>query len=156
MAERKYPRLKLDEYNKPVICSVCGGHMSFQGVGEYQCDKCGNLEYDAYGKVRLYIEQHPHNSRVADVEAGTGVPRKLIRQMLQDERIEVAPDSTVFLQCEICRRSIRSGKYCPECAMRVKQSEELKNAKNNHSSMMHGYGKHRGDETGAKRFTRET
>lgn len=45
-------------YNRPTYCAECGGVMVFKGVGEYQCEKCGYLDYDDYGKVRNYIEKH--------------------------------------------------------------------------------------------------
>ena len=49
---------KVNTYNRPTYCEKCGGVMVFKGVGEYECEKCGALEYDDYGKVRNYIEKH--------------------------------------------------------------------------------------------------
>ena len=48
--------LRMDEYNRPKTCEKCDGVMVFMGVGEYQCEDCGAIAYDDYGKVRLYIE----------------------------------------------------------------------------------------------------
>ena len=48
----------IDIYNRPSVCSVCGGKMLFVGVGEYHCERCKNVEFDDYGKVRNYIEEH--------------------------------------------------------------------------------------------------
>ena len=50
--------LRMDEYNRPKTCEKCDGVMVFMGVGEYQCEDCGAIAYDDYGKVRLYIEGH--------------------------------------------------------------------------------------------------
>ena len=40
---------KVNTYNRPTYCEKCGGGMVFKGVGEYECEKCGALEYDDYG-----------------------------------------------------------------------------------------------------------
>lgn len=149
-------KLHLGDYNKPIVCNVCGGHMVFKGVGEYQCEKCGNLDYDDYGKVRAYIETHPNQSQMQMIEEYTGVPRKIIRQMLREERLEVAADSTVFIQCEICKKSIRSGRYCPECAQKVRIREGLeREQKEKKKQKMQGFGHHREAQEGEKRFRRE-
>lgn len=148
-------KIHLEDYNKPIICDVCGGRMVFKGVGEYQCENCGNLEYDDYGKVRTYIETHPHERMMSDVEKNTGVSRKVIRQMLREERIEIAADSTIFLQCEICKKSIRSGRYCPECAKKVRAQEEMEKAKKGHRNTLQGFGHKQREEEGEKRFHRE-
>lgn len=41
----------------PQRCKLCFGRMIFKGVGEYQCEECGYLDYDDYGKVRNYVEK---------------------------------------------------------------------------------------------------
>lgn len=149
-------KLHRGDYNKPVACNVCGGHMVFKGVGEYQCEKCGNLDYDDYGKVRAYIETHPDQSQMAMIEEHTGVQRKIIRQMLREERLEVAADSSVFIQCEICRKSIRSGRYCPECAKKIHAKEELERIeKEKKQKKLQGFGHRREEQEGEKRFRRE-
>lgn len=60
-----------DRYHVPNTCPECGGEMVYKGVGEYQCEQCKAVVYDDYGKVRLYVEQHP-GATIADTEAATG------------------------------------------------------------------------------------
>ncbi len=108
--------------DKPTICEECGGGMVYRGVGEYACELCGALAYDDYGKVRNYIEQHPGATQ-SDVSAATGVSTARIRQLLIEERIEVTPNSPIFMHCALCGADIRSGKYCEACAQKVKQDE---------------------------------
>lgn len=149
-------KLHMGDYNKPVVCNVCGGSMIFKGVGEYQCEKCGNLDYDDYGKVRAYIETHPEQSQMQLIEERTGVPRKIIRRMLRDERLEIAVDSTVFIQCEICKKSIRSGRYCPECAKKAYAKEELERMRREKKKQkLQGFGHRAEEQEGEKRFRRE-
>lgn len=140
------------KFDKPSNCSLCDGKMIFKGVGEYRCEDCRNLEFDDYGKVRNYIESH-HGATAAEVERAVHVRQKVIRQMLKEERFEIAANSNVFMSCEICGAEIRAGKVCKACAATYdkKQIESMmkKNA-------FKGIGMKRSEgETGAKRFTRE-
>jgi tRNA(Ile2) C34 agmatinyltransferase TiaS len=140
-------------YHVPKECEKCGSAMIFKGVGEYQCEKCGFIAFDDYGKVRIFLEQHPGaNSR--DVEEGTGVSGRAIRQMLREDKLEVAPDSKVFIRCEICGRNIRSGMFCPECEVKYRYLME-ENAKRRQNKTMQGFGMERlKGEKGEKRFVR--
>lgn len=138
-------------YNTPTTCSKCGGALYFAGVGEYKCEKCRNVEYDDYGKVRCYIEQH-HGANAAEIEAAVGVKQKAIRQMIKDSKLEVAANSKSFLRCELCGTNIRSGRYCSTCETIKQRSEETANKKKNKAQ---GFGVSTGGESGAKRFKRE-
>ena len=106
----------------PSICPDCGGTMVYKGLGEYICDKCAKQVLNDYGKVRNYIEQHPGATQ-ADVAMNTGVSQGKIRQMLIEEKLEVTPNSPIFLHCALCNAEIRSGKYCEACAQKLKQDE---------------------------------
>lgn len=147
-------RLQLEElYNIPRVCKKCGGVLVFKGVGEYRCEDCGELDYDDYGKVRMYIEEH-RGATAAQIEAAIGVSQRSIRQMLKDGRLEVTKDSRTFLKCEICGKAIRSGQYCPECEVAVHrnlEAEQRAQIKKN----IHGAGMGQKGEEGQRRFMRE-
>lgn len=152
MSERHHGGLiSLENYHRPSHCALCGGIMIFKGVGEYECEDCKYRDYDDYGKVRLYIEQH-RGATAVEVEKATGVSQKTIRQMLHEGRIEVAADSKAFLHCEICGADIRSGRYCSKCMTSAnrKFEEEVRNKKK-----MQGFGASIQGESGAKRFIRK-
>lgn len=107
----------------PGNCSACGGKLNYRGLGEYACEDCGNIEYDDYGKVRAYLEQHP-GALQGEVSRATGVPANRIRGLLQQERIEIAAGSGMFLYCEMCGAKIRSGIRCPACEAKFKADAE--------------------------------
>lgn len=113
----------VDQYHIPRECKVCGGVMIFKGVGEYHCEKCNAVDYDDYGKARLYIEEHP-GATAAQIEENMGVSQKTIRLMLKDGRLEIKEDSKTFLRCEVCGKNIRSGQFCPECEKNVHRKIE--------------------------------
>lgn len=143
----------LDVYNRPVECPECGGVMVFKGCGEYRCEKCKYVDYDDYGKVRNYVEK---NSGVTMAQAAdaTGVKQKTIRTMLKESRLEVADGSAVYLKCEMCGISIRSGRVCSKCEVEYNKRVEER-ARKQQAKMMAGFGMERGNaEEGAKRFRR--
>lgn len=143
-------KLGFDEYHRPKLCEKCGGVMVFKGVGEYECENCGALAYDDYGKARLYIEKHK-GATASQIEAATGVKQRTIRLMLKEGRLEVTADSKMFLHCEICGKPIRSGRFCPECeAGQHRRLEEQQRRERQNS--MQGYGKGKEEVSGEKRF----
>ncbi|MDR0220255.1 MAG: hypothetical protein LBI54_02490 [Lachnospiraceae bacterium] len=143
----------LIDIDRPTICALCGGVMVFQGLGQYKCEKCGDLEYDDYGKVREFIEEHP-GANVAQIAENTGVTRKNINKMVKEERFEIRKDSKTFLLCEICGIPIRSGYVCKNCEATYHQQYEEEVRK---SKIKGGYGVADPSEfaEGAKRFKRE-
>lgn len=144
----------MDEYNRPKRCPACNGVLVFKGVGEYQCEDCKSVEYDDYGKVRLYIEQH-RGVNAAEIEAGTGVKQRSIRNMLREERLEVTKDSRSFLKCFVCGKDIRFGKYCPECKIQYHRNLEAKERVKRNLDLA-GFGmEDRKFEEGEKRFSRK-
>ncbi len=143
----------LDYYNIPRVCKQCGGVMIYKGVGEYHCEKCDFVDYDDYGKVRLYIESH-HGATAAEIEFAVGVPQRTIRQMLRDSRIEIAEGSKMFLHCEMCNKEIRSGRYCVECEVKMHRSLEAEQREMLRRDGA-GYSKQRDADEGRRRFMRE-
>ncbi len=113
------------KYKRPANCSKCSGNLRYVGIGEYECENCKNIELDDYGKVRTYIEEN-RGATQSEVSQATGVEVNTIRQMLREEKIEIAPNSVIFLQCEGCGAKIRSGKYCDACEGKAKKEEKTK------------------------------
>ncbi len=147
-------RAWIDYYHVPHSCKQCGGVMVFKGVGEYHCEDCGFVDYDDYGKVRLYIEGH-RGATAAEIESATGVSQRTIRQMLRESRIEIAEGSKTFLHCEMCGKNIRSGRFCPECEVKVHRSFEEQQRERLQKGAK-GFGlQQRNVEEGQKRFRRE-
>ncbi|MBO5337140.1 MAG: hypothetical protein J6A94_08460 [Lachnospiraceae bacterium] len=143
----------LNGYNVPTNCKKCGGIMIFKGVGEYQCEDCGSLDWDDYGKVRNYIEKH-RGATAAQIEAEIGVSQRSIRKMLKESRIEIAEGSKSFMHCEVCGKEIRSGRFCHECEMRVHRNMEEQYREALRKDVK-GYGTNEGGDTGHRRFMRE-
>jgi len=147
-------RLTLDEYHRPTFCKLCEGVMIYKGIGEYQCEECGEFAYDDYGKVRNYLEKHK-GANVAEISEITGVSHKSIREMIKDNRFEVIDNRGGYIRCERCGANINSGRYCKECEVEYHRQIESEARLRRTSSL--GVGKAGGTtgEEGSKRFTRE-
>lgn len=143
----------LDMYNIPRVCKECGGVMVFKGVGEYRCEDCGAVDYDDYGKVRSYIEEHK-GATAAQIENAVGVSQRTVRRLLKDGRLEIAEGSNVYLRCELCGKEIRSGQYCPECEIKVHRNLEAKQRELMNKNAR-GFGFEQKGEEGQKRFRHE-
>lgn len=144
--------LSEDKYHIPRVCKRCHGVLVYRGVGEYRCEDCGEIDYDDYGKVRNYIEEH-RGATAAQIEASIGVSQRIIRQMLKDGRIEVTADSRTFLKCEICGNPIRFGRLCAECETNVHRRLEEQQREQNRSQIQ-GFGMGLRGDQGQKRFER--
>ena len=140
-----------DGYNIPRTCVKCGGVMVFRGLGEYRCEDCGELTYDDYGKVRNYIDEH-NGATALQVEEATGVSQKVIRRLLRDGRLQVAEGSKTFLLCDMCNKPIRSGRYCPECEMKIHRGLEAKQREISHKNNVQGFSANRKGDEGQRRF----
>lgn len=143
----------VDYYHVPRQCEKCGGVMVFVGVGEYHCEDCEHVQYDDYGKVRMHIEKNP-GATAYDVEMATGVKQRTIRQMLKENRLEIADSSKVMLFCEYCKKPIKSGRLCVECEKRLHrklESEQRQRIVHN----MAGIATNHGGEQGQRRFVRD-
>lgn len=147
----KMANFELDSYNRPANCSVCGGIMLFKGVGEYACEDCKKVEFDDFGKVRLFIESHK-GSNAAQIEEGTGVKQRAIRQMLREQRLEVTMDSKAFLHCDVCGVNIRSGRFCQKCEANYHRKIEESNRT---KKSMKGVAMGNNTDAGTKRFERK-
>ena len=126
------------DLHKPSTCEKCGDSMKYKGIGEYVCEGCGHVMYDDYGKVRSYLESH-RGATQGETAQATGVAPNVIRQFLRDDKIEIAPNSAVFIFCESCGTPIRSGRLCSACER---------------AGSVKGFGKATGGSSGARRFSR--
>lgn len=100
--------------NKPVNCDLCGCKLFYTGSGRYECRDCGNVMYDEFGKIKLYLEENGIRP-AAEVSKATGVSQAIIKLFLKKGKLEIPENSKYYLSCEKCSCAIRYGRYCPDC-----------------------------------------
>ncbi len=145
----------IKDEGKLTNCEKCGGRLTYKGVGEYVCDECHVICYDAFGKVRNYIEEH-RGANIAEISRDTHVSTAMIRQFVRDERLSIAANSAIRLHCELCGADISSGYLCLSCKSRHAGWGEMSQS----SALSRGGAKGvstaapKGDAHGTKRFNR--
>lgn len=148
-------RIYLDNINRPTYCKSCGGIFVYCGLGEYECEDCGNIEFDDYGLVRGYLEVHK-GANVSEISDRTGVSHRNIREMIKDHRFELVDSRGGYLRCELCGENIKSGRMCTKCETEYHRQVEAQARLNRNNfkqvSVFSGE-RHEGD-IGRKRFER--
>lgn len=145
--------LYLKDPSVPTSCKECGGEIEYMGLGSYKCKECGHMMYDDYGKVRNYLDAHKGATQ-AEVSFETGVSQHKIRQMIKEEKFEIAQNSAVFMFCELCGATIRSGRFCENCAKKIAMAE-AKTDRRATAQNMSGFGGLSKGDSGARRFSRD-
>lgn len=139
--------IKMILENRPVVCSKCGASLYYKGSGRYVCSSCKNNEYDDFGKVKLYLDEHGV-STAGIISEATGVSMRKLNLMLREGRVEIPDGSKYYIKCEKCGCEIRYGHYCPDCVRRT--ANDLKQA-----FYVEGMGE-KPRNTGSMRFCNET
>ena len=126
--------------NRPYKCEKCEGKMLYIGSGAYRCKNCGYTALDVYGKVKAFLDEYGTQPALVISDA-TGVPLKILNELLKEGRLQLPAGSKIFLKCEKCGCALRSGRYCRECALETFRGieglliedagERVKNSKEN-------------------------
>lgn len=105
--------------NKPITCE-CGGKYFHFGGGKYKCQNCNEITYDDFGKVKKFLDENGPMPILA-ISSATGVSSEIIEFLLKDGRVEIIEGSKYYLQCSKCGCSIRSGRFCVDCARELSE-----------------------------------
>ena len=83
---------KLVTRPKPTRCSKCGSPLQFKGRGTYECEKCGATEYDEFGLINRFLEEHgPSPAPV--ISRALGIPIAQVKELISQGRLEPIPGS---------------------------------------------------------------
>ena len=120
---------------KTVLCEKCGGIVKFRGSGRYECEDCGYVFLDDFGKVREFLEKRGP-SNIMEISYATGIEKTVISKLLMDGRLQVTQLHGEGKKCLRCGIPIARGKYCAECEKTIpKTRRTVKDPKNDDSKM---------------------
>lgn len=94
-------------------CRNCGAIFNYV-AGAKICPACKESLEAKFQEVKQFIEDHP-GVGITQVSRECDVEQQQIQQWLREERLEVTESSAIYLNCESCGASIRSGRYCDKC-----------------------------------------
>lgn len=95
-------------------CRKCGSLFNYLS-GPPICPACREKLEEKFQEVKSYIRDNK-GAGIQEVAEACSVEVSQIRQWLREERLELAADSALYLNCESCGTPIRSGRYCEKCA----------------------------------------
>ena len=83
-------------------------------MGQNYCPACKEKLEEKFQEVKRYIQKNT-GVGIQEVATACDVETSQIRQWLREDRLELATDSALYLNCESCGQPIRSGKFCEKC-----------------------------------------
>ena len=102
-------------------CVKCGKIFNYV-AGKPICPNCRKSLEDKFKETRIYIKRNPDSS-IAEVSEACDVEVKQIKEWVREERLSFSDDSAIGVDCEVCGRSIKTGRFCDEC--KGKMANEL-------------------------------
>lgn len=106
-------------------CMRCGMMFHYNGSGHVICPRCREEDKRDFDRVRDYVYEHK-GATIMEVAEALDIKPEIIEGFLRAGRLEIPNDSAVFIHCERCRKEIRSGRFCADCAAQL--TMEMKRA----------------------------
>jgi len=102
-----------------IQCQFC--KKPFGSLGRKVCPDCDEKIDKDFIAVRDYIYEHKHSS-IDEIAEETEVPKQIILHLLKEGRLTIdSPDGSGggLLYCEVCKKSINTGRMCKDCMGKV-------------------------------------
>lgn len=94
-------------------CRICGKIFNYIN-GQPICPVCREKLEEKFQEVKQYVQTSKDTSIQAVAEA-CEVEEGQIRQWVREERLVFAEGSGMGIECENCKKIIRSGRFCENC-----------------------------------------
>lgn len=103
-------------------CRQCGRLYNYIG-GAYRnlCPACVEKVEDKFTEVKRYIEENP-NADIRTVSIEVDVSVKQLEKWIREERLSFSDDSPMGIGCEKCGKTIKTGRFCKECASKLEET----------------------------------
>lgn len=98
-------------------CKGCGKLFNYIG-GAPLCPYCMKQLEEKYAQVKEYIYDNP-GATINEVSEENDVSVNQIKKWVREERLSFSDDSPVGIACESCGKTIKTGRFCKECKIKV-------------------------------------
>lgn len=85
VTEEQLQKLTRTKYTQ---CEKCGGVLKFYGRGQYICKRCGEIVYDDFGKVSLFLDMYGPATK-HEISLATGISESKVAEFLREQRLEI-------------------------------------------------------------------
>lgn len=99
-------------------CRGCGRLFNYLS-GPPICQACRDALEDKFQQVKAFLQDNP-NSPIQTVSDENEVSVQQIRQWVREERLTFSDDSPIGIDCECCGKTIKTGRFCDECRIKMK------------------------------------
>lgn len=82
--------------------------------GPQLCPACVKKLEGKFAEVKEYLEENP-KATMQQISEDNDVSVKQIKQWVREERLYFSDDSPYGIECEMCGKMIKSGRFCNEC-----------------------------------------
>ena len=87
-------------------------------TGPVRCPACSEALEKKFQKVKQYIWDNKTAS-LQEIAEANDVSVGQLRQWVREERLCFTEESPVGLECESCGTTIKTGRYCENCKMKL-------------------------------------
>ena len=87
-------------------------------TGPVRCPACSEALEKKFQKVKQYIWDH-RTASLQEISDANEVSVGQLRQGVREERLCFTEESPVGLECESCGTTIKTGRYCENCKMKL-------------------------------------
>ena len=95
-------------------CKKCG--KIFNYIGTPMCPACGEKDESDFRRVKEYLYNNP-GATMSEISVVLEVSIEKITRFLKDGRLEIiGGEGNLVLECEGCGKSIKTGRFCDDCA----------------------------------------
>lgn len=94
-------------------CRKCGRMFNYL-MGPQICDNCKKAAEEKFQEVKEYVRANK-SAPIQEICRECDVEQKQVQQWIREERLVFSDDSPVMINCEICGKQIRTGRYCDSC-----------------------------------------
>lgn len=99
-------------------CKACGSLFNYTGSGPRLCPNCQKKLEEKFQETKKYIRENPAaNINQISEECKVSIPQ--IKRWVREERLSFTEASPIGLECEMCGKMIRTGRFCDECKQKM-------------------------------------
>ncbi len=100
-------------------CRKCGKLFNYIH-GERLCPNCIKETEEKFKQVKKYVYDNP-TAGIDKISQDNDVSVRQIKKWVREERLVFSEDSPIGIECEMCGQTIKTGRYCMDCATKIRK-----------------------------------